>query len=430
VDGGALILKVAILTNFEKSKSEYSLYNVVLAQAAALAEQGNTITVFVNSNYVQTQPLPTEFGEFNISVRRDVPLPPLRVDYQTERALPIDVLTYTDTLANWLKYTLPEFDTVFTHDWVFTGWNLPYFLALEKAAPTLRRVKFLHWIHTMPGKGRDWWNLRRLGEENHRLVFPNNVTRARVAFFYQTDPSKVFVIPHIVDLRDLFDWQPASLLFARNHPEIMSSHVVQIYPAGSDRLDHKGIRELILIFAKIKPRGFSVFLVVANQHADGNQEKIDHFIRLGSIKGLIYGEDFVFTSEENTAFREGVPRKVLRDLMQCSSTFVFPTQQESFGLVLPETSLASGALPVLNSSLTEMMEIGGNNGLLTPFGSYCVDWNPNNEEHYLDAVAGAIISQTRAEEALKTRVYFRRRLNRETIYQRYYVPILEGSNLW
>lgn len=420
-------MRIAILTNFLKAQPEYALYNVAIAQADALAHHGNDVVLFVREGYVQGQPLPQRF---KATIEPIIPQSTL-IDYRDEN-ISENHQEYVNKLSGLFAAELPKFDAVLTHDFVFTGWNLPYFLALEKTRYETKKQRFLHWIHSVPGFNRSWWYLRRLGEDNHRLVYPNRTDSLRVANFYNTTRDKVLYIPHIVDLRHLFTFDEAVLDFLDDFPQLMTSSVVQIYPASSDRLQAKGIRELILIFARIKERGYDVFLMIANQHADRPdvQEKIDHYIRLGTRNGLKYREDFVFTSEENGAFRGGVPKSTLMQLNMFANLFIYPTREESFGLVGPEVSLCSGALPILNKSLPVLSEVAGMNGIAADFGSYRVEWRPKDEAGYFNALAGQICSQIYAEEGIKTRLWYKRMLNRDVVYDRYYVPILEGSALW
>lgn len=413
-------------------RPEYGVYSVVIPQAEALAYFGNDVTLFVSEDFEKTGPFPFRFPENIISAT--VPARS-KFDYQSEKDLTQEHDAYVNHFSKWLLDRAAEgFDCFITHDWVYTGWNLPYFLAMEKVREETRHIKWLHWCHSIPGgEGRDWWNLRRLGERNHKLVYPNKTAKLRLANYFQTEAPHVFAIPHIVDLRHLFNWSDDTLDFLDNHPEMMDAQIVQVYPASSDRLDPKGVRELILLFAKLKERGFSVCLVICTSQIKGmpeRQEKIQHLLRIGRRNGLIPGEELIFTSEEDEKYEGGIPKRMLIELAQCSNVFVFPSQHETFGLILPEVVLASGALPILNRSLAEMLEVGGHFGLMTEFGSYYIDWQPKDENAWLDHLAGIVIAQLRAEQGNMSRTFFRRYYNKSTVYYRYYVPILEGSELW
>lgn len=419
-------MKITILTNFQTSRAGYALYNVVIAQADALAQFGNEVTIVTNESYTQTEKLPKGFKAKPISVLP--PLPEPKLDYTTKKDLSAPLhTTFVKELSSQLLELVKDQNAVFTHDWVFTGWNMPYALALQAIAEKTRDVRFLHWIHSITGKNRDWWELRRYGK-NHRLVYPNRTSAIRVAAAYQTDIKNILYIPHIVDLRHLFEFDQETLDLLESFPEIMESRIVQIYPFSAERAQAKGVRELILLFSKIKDRGWSVCLVLACAHADTPEgtKQLAHLERIAKRNGLKLNEDLVVLSDRS----EGVPRSTLLQLAMMSNVFIYPSQQETFGLVLPEISLASGAMPVINKSLGEMVETSAHNGLLADFGSYNVEWTPTSETVWLDHLAGQIVSQVMNEEGVRSRTWFRTRYNRDAVYHRYYVPILEGSGLW
>ena len=93
--------------------------------------------------------------------------------------------------AEVLARELAGMDLVFTHDWCFTGWNLPHFLGLLGAAARLPGTRFYHWVHSIPTlkpEGRDWWRVRDWGGR-HKVVFPNRTDAVHVARQYRGDPG-------------------------------------------------------------------------------------------------------------------------------------------------------------------------------------------------------------------------------------------------
>jgi hypothetical protein len=205
-------MKIAVLTNFTHSKEGYSLYHVAVSQADTFRQYGNEITVFVMEGYEQTQPLR---HDCIVDFQPIIPKTTL-IDYQKSEDLTEEHIEYSSNLADILTEKLEGFDVVFTHDWIFTGWNLPFFMALKQIAHKTRNLSFLHWVHSVPGFARDWWRLSDLGEENHRIVYPNRTSITRVANFFRTDPKKVFSIPPIEDLRYLLYFAPETLEVSLN----------------------------------------------------------------------------------------------------------------------------------------------------------------------------------------------------------------------
>jgi hypothetical protein len=133
----------------------------------------------------------------------------------------------------------------------------------------------------------------------------------------------------------------------------------------------------------------------------------------------------MFTSRIFDKYKTGIPSSVLRELQSLSNVFIFPTREESFGLVGPEACFA-GVIPVFNKSLGMMPEVYGNSGLYFDFGSFhsCFQPNPGWNE-YLKAVAMVIYGAYQNNEAIKAKTHCRRAFNMENLYNRYYLSALE-----
>jgi hypothetical protein len=146
-------------------------------------------------------------------------------------------------------------------------------------------------------------------------------------------------------------------------------------------------------------------------------------------------DEFIFTSEWDEKYNTGIPKKMLRELLLCSNLFIFPTVEESFGLVGPEAALA-GNFMVLNKSLYMMFEVYGNAGLYVDFGSHHNIFDPKNVnpdmtwDAYLDQVASLILGRFVQNEGCLTRTYMRRIYNMDNLYLHYYEPIFNESKMW
>ena len=77
--------------------------------------------------------------------------------------------------------------------------------------------------------------------------------------------------------------------------------------------------------------------------------------------------------------------------MQTTNLFVYPTEAETFGLVLVEARLGGGAFPVLNRSLSIMREVGGNCGLYVNFGSCERQFSLINEREHYERIGGRLL---------------------------------------
>lgn len=411
-------MKIAILTNMMDFNPGYSLTGIVYDQTIMLHRYGHDVHLFTN---VQFNPSGLDFS--HVTVHNKIPFAHLK-DYNTKNDLTGEHDETVQETTKMLVNELADFDIVFTHDFIFVGWFLPYGLACILAAKQLR-CKWMHWIHSVPSVMRDWWNIKEWGE-GHKLVFPNRTDQIRVAEQYRGEVSDVRVIPHIKDLRTWADFGEESKRLIDMMPAVMSSHIMQVLPAGSDRLSAKGVEQVISIFGHIKKFGFKVCLLIANQWATGRQRKecIEPYETLAKNMGLEPGVDFAFTSDLHKDWANGLNKRMLRELFMCSNLFVFPTREESFGLVVPEASLTSGCLMVLNKSLEQQVEISGFNSLYFDFGSYTRNHVIKDYDRYFRDVAAIILGRMKQNESVQTKTWFKNSNNYDFLYEKYYNPIM------
>lgn len=441
-------MRIAILTPAcQEFLSGYSLTGIMKDQVTMLQRGGCEVEVWVNEQFHGAVPE-------GMTIKKLIPFSHL-IDYHLldEINNPVladggkivnprtgeDVdnpqhLALANQVADILMDNLKEVDYVFSHDWIFLGWQLPYYLGLLKAARSkkLDHIRWFHWVHSVPGHGFDWWRIEDLGRL-HKVVYPNRSDRQRVAEAFKGRWENVRTIPHIKDIRVLRRFTKEAWDIIDKYPNILQADVVQIYPASVDRLEHKRVREVILIFKEIKRMGFSVCLVIANQWATTKTQKedVEKYRQIGLQNGLGFGE-LVFTSELGPEYEVGVPHDVLTDLMACANLFIFPTISESFGLVLPEAILAGTVLPVLNADLDVLSEITGGRGLRFKFGSYDskLAYGEGGEKGYLSAVAAAIVGRMGDEESVSAYSVVRQKLNMDALFFRCYAPLLEESASW
>jgi len=423
-------MKIAILTNFQEFNPGYSLTGIVLDQIQMFIEYGHEVHLLVNEQY-------NPHYDHYIKQRIDVTNP----KFKLSKVVTFGHLKDYTTMMNWSKdhqhmsvkvgnmlvdyFDKYEINLALTHDWIFTGWNLPYAGGVRFASVLRPKIGWLHWVHSVPSVMRDWWQLNNYGPQ-HRIVFPNKTDQRRVAEQFRTTEDNVFVIPHIKDPRVWFEMDKVSQEFINEHPAVMSAEMVQVYPASSDRLSAKGIDQLITIFSAWKRHGISVCLVIANQWATGKQRKEDlqHYYRLAEHAGLEKDKEFIFTSEWRQEYATGISTSILRDLGQLGSVFVFPTREESFGLVGPEAVL-NGVLPVFNGSLTMMRELYGAKGMYFDFGSFHHNMEPQQGcGQYLEAVAMVIYHKFKTDSAASVKAHVRQTYNFNNLYRSAYLPAI------
>jgi len=438
------IRNVAILTNFQDFNPGYSLTGIVLDQCEMLLKYGHNVHLLVNENFRADHV--DQIHRRLLSVGEEV----VMERFSLRKIVPFAHLTDYISAINWStdhKYTsvrvcdalVPYFkenhiDVAFTHDWIFTGWNLPYAGGIRFTSSVLPNMAWLHWVHSVPSVMRDWWELKAYGPA-HRIVFPNASDRRRVAEQFRTSEQNVAVIPHIKDPRTWYKMSDETKELIDAYPAILSAEMVQFYPASCDRLAAKGVQYLIKIFGAWKAHGISVFLAIANQWATGRQRKedISKYIKMARDVGLTE-EEFCFTSEFDKKYETGIPSNMLMELMHLQSVFIFPTREESFGLVGPEAAL-SGCLMVLNGSLTMMREVFGNMGMYFDFGSFHSGFEPvQGMDKYLEAVAMVIFNKYKLDPSICTKVICRQQYNMDYLYRSSYVPamndiVVSASNI-
>ena len=426
-------MKIAILTCFMSFPAGYSLTGIVRDQVVMLNKYGHDVHVFVNEKFNNSDSKSNiELPEYT-KIEKKIPFTHL-TDYHAMADISAEHKLVKNNTSVMLQNELKDYDIVFTHDFLFTGWNLPYGLACVEASKNadLKNVRWMHWVHSIPSAGYDWWNSRFFGGY-HKIIYPNDTDRLRVAEAYRGRINDVRVIPHIKDLRTLCAFSQESIEYLDFYPDIMKNDIVQVYPASVDRLKAKGIHELISIFSNFKRMGYSVCLVIANQWATGKQQREDTEVykKLASREDLKVGHDLIFTSDyDKGKYGVGIPQKMLRELFMCSNLFIFPTREESFGLALPEAVLAGGVLPVLNKSLTMQTEVSGFNALYFNFGSYENAFSPEVPELYYRDLASIILGRLQQSESLLSKTYMRQRYNYDNIYNKYYAPVMAESSLW
>jgi glycosyltransferase involved in cell wall biosynthesis len=430
--------KVAILTSFTFINHGYSLTGIVEDQVRMLTSNGHEVHLFVCENFEADDEAKLfehdPWTHLNFTLHKVIPKTDL-VDYQREEDLSEhhkEIIRMTgEVLAS--KLTWLQIDIVFTHDFLLTGWNLPYGLGVMDCCtrPSTHKIAWFHWIHSLPNPRKDWWVIRKWGSR-HKLVYPNKTDLQKIIEAYWGAASCAIAIPHIKDYRSYFEFGEDTYNFIDEFPGVMESEIVMVYPASTDRLDAKRVDKLIAIFKEFKRMKFKVCLVIANQWATGRARKQDitgyyKRVRLSKLK---INKEVIFTSEWKDEFATGIPRRLLRELQLMSNLFIFPTSHESFGLVAPEAALC-GVEMVYNRSLTMMHEVSGGQGIHAEFGSYEKELvTPGTEKEYYEALAHLIAGRMQRNESISCKTFNRLAYNWDRVYNKFYLPAFGESDLW
>jgi hypothetical protein len=418
---------VAIFTNFTNLNPGYSLTGIVLDQCRMLLEYGHKVFLIVNENFNENDTPVELYGLFLVNFSVEKKSKKIRLtDYKSFFDLSEEHKQQGEEAGRVYNQLINEnnIEVVFTHDFIFTGWNLPYSLAIKKCCELSlkQKVKWFHWVHSVPSRTKDWWSLHKYGED-HFVVFPNKTEVERVSKHFSTSHKGVKVIPHIKDVRTWFDFSDEAFQFTKDFPAIMNAEVCQVYPCSTDRLFAKRLDVVIKMFGYIKAAtGLSVCLVAANQWATGRQRKddVNKYIEIAKQHDLIPQVEFIFTSEYKKEYEKGINRRMLRELMLLSNLFIFPTREESFGLVGPEAAL-SGTLIIGNKSLHMMREVLGDVPSFD-FGSFYNKVNSIDDPNYLMEISYSILNLLLGDEAIQAKVYAKKKFNMDYLYKQTYLP--------
>lgn len=396
-------MKIAILTHFSEWPPADSRTHCIEAQAMMLARHGHDVTIHCG---MESEEL---VWDLPFSAKM-VPCFPSRLSkHASVREIPPGQRLWND----WAFY---EYDILFTHDFIISDWLLPFAESLR-----LDRTEkpYFHFIHSTPCEKRDWWDLNRYGP-NHTLIYLNETDVDAAAAQFNTDRRRVRVIPNINDLRIINDFSKETWEIIDKLPGLMQAEYVQVYPLAADRMECKGLTGLIYLFAQLKKRGQAVCLLIVDgwtgMRPKGDKEeyrKIAHRNGLGP-------DSFAFTSDFSEDYDRGVPKRTVMELSQCGNLFVFPTRGEASPLVLPEAILQGGVLPVLNKALPQLKEVTGGEGLAFDFTA----WSKAPKANDFNCAARAIVAAASNDICMKARSWVRMNLNMDTIYKRYYEPLL------
>lgn len=410
-------MEICIIAPLKSADATYSVAGVIRAQAAVLAAHRHKVTIMVNEDF-------TGPGIQGASLLKILPSTDL-IDYRSKLNISQAHEEFATEVAVILSSRIYQYDMIITHDLIFTGWNLPYALAIMSASAENDETtpRWYHWIHSFPYVIKDWWDMNYY-EGSHTVVYPNSISLKYISDVFNT--SDILSIPHIVDPRIINRFSDQAKDIVDLVPSLLTADVVQIYPAATDRFESKGIRELTNLFSLIKRSGRSVCLVIANQFSGRRESRlvdpVHYYENVARRCGLEPYVDYVFTSELFSGkYVEGLPQKILFELMTLSNLFVIPSKSESFGLGLLEAITSGTVVCVANEHLN------------LPIHQYTsFDFKaPNETDQFIDIkklseLVDWIINEMEINQVIKAKTLARQQFNPISIYQQYYKPIISS----
>lgn len=299
---------------------------------------------------------------------------------------------------------LEKYDVILTADLVYQskGNFLAQNAAMRQAAPNLK-AWWCHWIHSgwthRPGNLGFPESLRYTMPPRSFLVYLNSFELPPLAQMYGTRQDMCYAVYNPKDYRSFNNFDPLSnnIIDALDIP---SKQAVQIFPFCTTHMDAKGINGVINCAAALKRAGVPVALILANANSRKRPSELEDKKRWMASKGLVDGEDFLWTSDIND--HKPLPRKVVSDLFKVSNYFVFTSWRETVGNVFQEAKI-SGCQLVLNHNLPCLREMGGKEAIYVnvthktpgvrdgqPGDLQMINYDPS-EDNYWDDVVQALI---------------------------------------
>jgi glycosyltransferase involved in cell wall biosynthesis len=400
-------MKIAIFAIMYEFNPQYSLSTVVRDRYEILTRQGHETEVWVQEDFR---------GEtWGLNIKPIIPRFMFK-DYQVgelEEEHKEVVLKIKDMIVSRL---LAGIEAVFMEDVMFQGWYYPHNVAVREAAISFPQVKFFNICHSIPAGKKSIWTTP---PPNVKLIALNETIKVHVAENYHTTLGQVRIIYNSMDFRTYQDRHPKAIeLYERF--KLMEADIIQVYPYSTERYMDKGVDKLIKIFSGLKRLGNNIRLVLCTGwHFP---EKVIETRKLAEAADLT-PEECIITSEAFTD-EMGMPNDAVRQLMQISDIFIFPTRAECCPLILLEAMMA-GCYIYVNDMLPQLVEFAGAESMHSHLNSSIFHGHHvDDEDRYYDMIAMLADAELRNNRVCQTKRRIRKLFNFEYLYQTQYRPVL------
>lgn len=400
--------KVGILTTFFNFDPGYSLCAVVQDQLTALVKHGHSPILFVLASFKDDEKVPK-----GVEIRKIVPQ--LILEPYKELQFPAHWKEDVAKAKKLFEKNMQDVDVLIAHDIFFIDTFLPYNIALRESNLTCR---ILAWTHSAPSQRPVLENNphanRFVLPPRTRLVYLNHDKAIDLAEMYGAWLKDVRIVHNSRDVRTFWSLDPFVLNLIDKY-NLLSADIISVYPVSTPRMvSGKGLDKVVKIHSKLKELGYKTRLIVPNAHANAakDQKTIMDFMVWAQDRN-IYGDELIFTSQEEKKYELGVPPKIVSDLFRLSNIFIFPTVSENSSLVLLEAML-SGNLLILNKRVGTLLEHAGEKAIYFEFDYR--EPQEKNETYYLD-LARIIASEFEQDKSLQIKRRAMQKFNYDAIYQ-------------
>jgi len=376
------VKKVGLFTTFYEATSGYSLIAVAETQLRMLLDHGYNPVVLVQENFVEPD-APSIWRKEMLDLRPVVPF------LHLAGGVAKDFEERVDRIQKALAENLKEVDVCLTHDIILQDFYKEHNVAMRRYAETRPDLLWLHWIHSCPSPSNTTAypeNCRYTPPPGY-IIYPNSSDIGRVTQTYHLSGQEWRAVPnrasHAIDPLSVWPYDGLTRDLA-GKSGLLNGDITAVYPVRLDR--GKQVEKIIRLFAGVRHAGYDPRLLVIDWQSSGErfQKYIDELIVLAN--SLHLAGKVNFTSRLNDQCSQGVPRRVVMELMDLSNVYVHPSRIETYSLTVHEAMLR-GCLCVLNHDLAVMRELWGDNGIYMDFDSDRVEgrkYQPSEQAFWND----------------------------------------------
>ena len=411
---------IAVAETLVRMLLDHDYDPVVLVQDQFSKNQNGAVQVLP----FKEVPPPSIWNKQMVDLRPVVP--PLEL---TQKVGP-DFEARVSRILHALRDNLTGVDVCITQDIILQEWYKEHNVAMRRYARERPDLLWLHWIHSVPsGKAHQVTKEARATPEHCRhtpppgyIIYPNDVDRNLVAQAYGVPMHAVKPCRagHALDPLLLWPYHELTKILARK-ADLLGGEVVTIYPARLDR--GKKVEKIIRLLAGVQRAGHETRLLILDWQSAGPrfQAYKDELLELGDSLGL-WGKVHI-SSRMHDGCSQGVPRRVVLELMDLANVYIHPSESETYSLVVHE-AITRGNLVVLNHDLPPMRELFRDCGIYMDFGSTRTSrkYKPDEQSYWNDE-ALRLIAELKQNRALMARTRALREWSPQALW-REFEPLL------
>jgi len=416
--GGTKVKKVAIFTTFFEAESGYSLIGVAETQIRMLLDNGYDPVVLVQEGFVEPA-APSIWRSELLDIRPVIPFMHLTdgVDknFEGRRA----------SVRKALAGALADVDVCITHDIILQQSYKEHNWAMRDYAATRPDLLWLHWIHSCPTPGTaEFPDICRYVPPPGYIIYPNASDLPRVCQTYGLQGVEWKALAnrsaHSIDPLQVWPYDELTKDIVQK-ADFLTGDVNMVYPVRLDR--GKQPEKILYLMAGIQKAGYDPRLIIIDWQSMGErfQEYINELGKLAHDLGLL--GKVHFTSRMDDRCSQGVPRRVVVELMDLSCLYVHPSRIETYSLTVHEAMLR-GNLCVLNHDLGVMHELWDGFAIYMDFGSdrLARTYQPS-ERVFWEGEALRLIAELKQNRAVMAKIKARRDWSPKAMWKEF-APLL------